>query len=71
MLCNYKAADKHTPGLDKLNVGTDHMKCKWIKFRVAQKMQTVTPLRSVQYKWLGSQFIVYIAQLILAVKSDF
>lgn len=34
-------------------------------------MQTVTPLRSVQYKWLGSQFIVYIAQLILAVKSDF
>lgn len=22
--CNYKAVDKHTPGLDKLNAGMDH-----------------------------------------------
>lgn len=39
-------------------------------FRVALKKNADHPLRPVQYKWLSSQFIIYITEFILAVKSD-
>jgi len=57
--CNDKAADKHTPGLDKLNAGMDHMKCKSIQYLVAQNVDRRS-LRPFQYRlWL-----------ILALNSD-
>lgn len=63
MLCNYKAADK-------FNTGLDNRECKWTKYLELHTKNADRPLRPVQYNWLGSQFIVYITEFILAVKSD-